>query len=386
MAIAAKPTFRTDVFIDGDFRPALSGEQFVTEDPARGRVLTEIAAGDAADIDLAVASARRAFDDGRWSRRSPAERKAVLLRLADLIEENAEELALLDSLEAGKPITDCRETDLPETIKTFRWYAEAADKLYDSIAPTGRDALGMIIREPIGVVGAVLPWNFPMMMAAWKAAPALTAGNALVIKPAELTSLSTIRLAELASEAGVPNGVFNVVPGSAKPRARHSGATRTSTCRQLHRLDRGRALVPPLLVGEQPEARRPRMRRQEPAGRDGRRGRPRPGRRERGPRRLREHGRELHLRLAADRPSQRARRAARTDRRQDGRVAGRRPAGPGDPDRPDDRGAASRQGARLHRGRAREVARASSSVAGARCRRAAATSSSRRSSMASTTR
>ena len=120
---------------------------------------------------------------------------------------------MLDSLEAGKPITDCRETDLPETIKTFRWYAEAADKLYDWIAPTGRDALGMIIREPIGVVGAVLPWNFPIMMAAWKAAPALAAGNSMVIKPAELTSLSTIRLAELASEAGIPDGVFNVVPG-----------------------------------------------------------------------------------------------------------------------------------------------------------------------------
>ena len=213
MVIAAHPTFRTDAFIDGDFRPALSGDRFSTENPATGEPLDTIAAGDAADIDLAVASARRAFDDGRWSHRSPAERKAVLLRLADLIEANAEELAMLDSLEAGKPITDCRETDLPETIKTFRWYAEAADKLYDSIAPTGRDALGMIIREPIGVVGAVLPWNFPIMMAAWKAAPALTAGNSLVIKPAELTSLSTIRLAELASEAGLPDGVFNVVPG-----------------------------------------------------------------------------------------------------------------------------------------------------------------------------
>jgi 4-(gamma-glutamylamino)butanal dehydrogenase len=210
---AATLTFRTDAFVDGDLRPAEGGKRFATEDPATGQILTEIAAGEAADIDLAVAAARRAFDDGRWSRRSPAERKAVLLRLADLIEANAEELALLDSLEAGKPITDCRETDLPETIKTFRWYAEAADKLYDSIAPTGRDALGMIIREPIGVVGAVLPWNFPIMMAAWKAAPSLAAGNSLVIKPAELTSLSTIRLAELAAEAGVPDGVFNVVPG-----------------------------------------------------------------------------------------------------------------------------------------------------------------------------
>ena len=213
MVIAATPTFRTDAFIDGAFRPARSGVRFVTENPATGTPLAEIAAGDAADIDLAVGAARRAFDDGRWSRRSPADRKAVLLRFADLLETNLEELATLDALEAGKPITDCRDVDLPDTIKTFRWYAEAIDKVFDSVAPTGPDALGLILREPIGVVGAVLPWNFPIMMAAWKAAPALTAGNSLIIKPAELTSLSTLRLAELAAEAGIPDGVFNVVPG-----------------------------------------------------------------------------------------------------------------------------------------------------------------------------
>jgi len=213
VVIAATPTFRTDAFIDGAFRPALSGERFATENPATGQTLADVAAGDAPDVDLAVTAARRAFADGRWSRRSPADRKAVLLRLADLLEANAEELAMLDSLEAGKPITDCREVDIPETIKTFRWYAEAADKLYDSIAPTGPEALGMIIREPIGVVAAVLPWNFPIMIAAWKAAPALTAGNSVILKPAELTSLSTLRLAELAAEAGLPDGVLNVVPG-----------------------------------------------------------------------------------------------------------------------------------------------------------------------------
>lgn len=224
MASAVTPVFRTEAFIDGAFRPALSGERFSTEDPATGRTLATIAAGDMADVDLAVSAARRAFEDGRWSRRSPAERKAVLLRLADLIEANAEELALLDSLEAGKPITDCREADVPETIKAFRWYAEAADKLYDSIAPTGPDALGMI-REPIGVVAGVLPWNFPLMLAAWKAAPALTAGNSVVLKPAELTSMSTIRLAELAAEAGLPDGVLNVVPGLGERRARRSACT-----------------------------------------------------------------------------------------------------------------------------------------------------------------
>jgi gamma-glutamyl-gamma-aminobutyraldehyde dehydrogenase len=213
MPAVTVPTFRTNAFIDGRFIAAQSGEQFVTENPATGEPLAEIAAGGDADIDAAVRVGRAAFDDGRWSRRSPGDRKAILLRLAELMEANAEELATLDCLEAGKPITDCREVDIPDAIKTFRWYAEASDKMLGSIAPTGADALGLIVREPIGVVGAVLPWNFPIMLAAWKAAPALAAGNSLVIKPAELSSLSTIRLAELAAEAGIPDGVFNVVPG-----------------------------------------------------------------------------------------------------------------------------------------------------------------------------
>jgi len=213
MAGPTVPMLRTDLFIGGDFRPAESGERFDTENPATGRRLAQIASGGPADVDAAVRAARRAFNDGRWSRRSPAERKAVLLRLADLIEANREELARLDALEAGKPITDCLESDLPETVKVFRWFAEAADKLFDAIAPTGRGALGMILREPVGVVGAVIPWNFPLMLAAWKVAPSLAAGNSVVVKPAELTSLSSIRLAELAAEAGVPAGVLNVVSG-----------------------------------------------------------------------------------------------------------------------------------------------------------------------------
>ena len=213
MVIAATPTFRTDAFIDGAFRPARSGARFVTENPATGRPLAEVAAGDAVDIDLAVQAARRAFDDGRWSRRSPADRKAVLLRFADLLEANLDELATLDALEAGKPITDCRDVDLPETVRTFRWYAEAIDKVFDAVAPTGPDGIGLILREPIGVVGAVVPWNFPILMAAWKVAPALAAGNSMVVKPSRLTSLSAIRMAELAAEAGLPDGVLNVVPG-----------------------------------------------------------------------------------------------------------------------------------------------------------------------------
>ena len=239
----------------------------------------------------------------------------MLLRLADLIEANAEELAMLDSLEAGKPITDCRETDLPETIKTFRWYAEAVDKLYDSIAPTGRDALGMIIREPIGVVGAVLPWNFPIMMAAWKAAPSLAAGNSLVIKPAELTSLSTIRLAELASEAGIPDGVFNVVPGlgetAGQALGRHmdvdvlsfTGSTEVGRLFLRYSSESNLKRVVLECGGKSPQ-----VVMADAVDLDLVADNVAPGR-------LREHGRELHLRLAADRPSQRARRAARADRR-----------------------------------------------------------------------
>jgi gamma-glutamyl-gamma-aminobutyraldehyde dehydrogenase len=134
-------------------------------EPGHGQPLAEVAAGDATDVDLAVRAARRAFEDGRWSRRSPAERKQTLLAFADRLEANLEELALLDSLEAGKPITDCLEVDVPDAIGTFRWFAEAIDKVFDAVAPTGPEALGLIVREPIGVVGAVVPWNFPLLMA-----------------------------------------------------------------------------------------------------------------------------------------------------------------------------------------------------------------------------
>ncbi len=213
MAIAALPTFRTQAFIDGRFVDAASGETFETENPATGKVIAHVAAGGSEDIDRAVGAARRAFDDGRWSKQAPADRKQTLLRLADRIEANAEELATLDSIEAGKPISDNRAGDLPETIRTFRWFAEAADKVFDAVAPTGPDALGLIVREPVGVVGAVVPWNFPLLMATWKIAPALAAGNTMIVKPSRLTSLSAIRLAELAAEAGVPDGVLNVVPG-----------------------------------------------------------------------------------------------------------------------------------------------------------------------------
>jgi gamma-glutamyl-gamma-aminobutyraldehyde dehydrogenase len=207
-------TFRTQAFIDGDFCDAASGKRFVTLNPATGTTLAEVTSCDKADVDRAVGAARRAFEDGRWSRQSPEQRKETLLRFAQLLEEDAEEIARLDALDAGKPITDCRTIDVPETVKCFRWYAEAADKLFSSVAPTGPGHLGLIVREPVGVVAAVLPWNFPALMFAWKVAPALAVGNSVVVKPSKLTSLSAIRMTELAAQAGVPAGVLNIVPGS----------------------------------------------------------------------------------------------------------------------------------------------------------------------------
>lgn len=210
---ARKLKFRTQAFIDGNFVNAQDGKTFTTENPATGQPLAQVAACDTPDIDRAVKAARRAFEAGTWSRVKPAERKKVLLKYADLLEANASELALLDTLEAGKPIGDCATMDIPDTILCIRWHAEAIDKLYNHVSPTGPENLALVLREPVGVVGCVIPWNFPAQMAAWKIGPALAAGNSVVLKPAELTSLSAIRMAELAAEAGVPSGVLNVVPG-----------------------------------------------------------------------------------------------------------------------------------------------------------------------------
>jgi gamma-glutamyl-gamma-aminobutyraldehyde dehydrogenase len=210
---AEELTFETRAFIDGKYAETASGRTFATINPATGKVLAEISAGGEADVDRAVKAARRAFEAGDWSRRAPRERKKVLLKFADLIESNLEELALLETLDSGTPISDARSVDLPDTIETLRWHAEAADKLYDQMSPAPHDVVSLIVREPIGVVGGVIPWNFPLFVAAWKFAPALAGGNSLILKPAEQTSLSLIRLAELASAAGLPDGVFNVVPG-----------------------------------------------------------------------------------------------------------------------------------------------------------------------------
>jgi gamma-glutamyl-gamma-aminobutyraldehyde dehydrogenase len=200
-------------FIDGASVTAASGETFETMMPSTGELLAKVAACGPEDVDRAVAAARRAFQAGTWSRLAPAERKAVMLRFADRIEANLPELARLDAVDAGKPIVDCEELDLPDVVSTIRWYAEAADKVFGKISPTSGDALALIAREPIGVVGAVLPWNFPTATLAWKIGPALAAGNSVIIKPPEQAPLSTLRVAEIAFEAGLPQGVLNVVPG-----------------------------------------------------------------------------------------------------------------------------------------------------------------------------
>jgi 4-guanidinobutyraldehyde dehydrogenase/NAD-dependent aldehyde dehydrogenase len=204
---------RRQLFIDGRWLDAASGASFDCISPIDGRVLAAVAAGDAADVDVAVRSARAAFDRGDWSRTPPKHRKKVLLRFAELIRANREELALTETLDMGKPISDSLAVDIPSTANCIQWYAEAVDKIYDEVAPTGPDTLALVTREPLGVVGAIIPWNFPLIMAAWKLGPVLAAGNSIVLKPSEKSPLSALRIAELAIEAGLPPGVFNVVPG-----------------------------------------------------------------------------------------------------------------------------------------------------------------------------
>ncbi|MDT8390620.1 MAG: aldehyde dehydrogenase [Lentisphaeria bacterium] len=200
-------------YINGKFMPAASGKTFETVNPATGTLLTQVAACGPEDVDMAVAKARKAFESGVWSRFHPSERKEAMIQWTKLIKRHRHELATMESLDSGKPIRDCATLDLSETTHCLAWYAEAADKLYGQMSPLQDDAMGLILREPVGVVACVLPWNFPMQMLAWKAGPALAAGNSVIVKPAEQTSLTALRLAELASEAGIPDGVFNVVPG-----------------------------------------------------------------------------------------------------------------------------------------------------------------------------
>lgn len=204
---------RAQAFINGRYVDAVAGATFDCLSPIDGRLLAKVAAGDAADIEAAVASARAAFNKGSWSRLPPARRKRVLLKFSELLREHTEELALLETLDMGKPIADSTRIDIPAAARCIAWFGEAVDKVYDEVAPTGPEALALITREPVGVVGAIVPWNFPLLMASWKLGPALATGNSVVLKPSEKSPLTAIRVAELGLEAGLPEGVLNVVPG-----------------------------------------------------------------------------------------------------------------------------------------------------------------------------
>ncbi len=206
--------FKNKAFINGNFVDANDGSTYEVINPATGKKLADVTACTAQDVDIAVAAARKTFNDGIWSKQSPRERKQVIKKLAQLILENHEELALLESLNVGKPVMDAFNVDIPGAAGCFEWYAEAVDKIYGEVAPTDGNNVAMITREPIGVVAAIIPWNFPLDIAAWKLAPALISGNSVVLKPAEQSPHTALRLAELAQQAGLPDGVLSVVTGT----------------------------------------------------------------------------------------------------------------------------------------------------------------------------
>ncbi len=206
-------SYRNQAFIGGKYVPAASGETFDCVSPIDGRVLTKVAACDLEDVNRAVAAARAVFEKGSWSACHPGKRKKVMLKFAELMQKHKDELALLETLDMGKPISTSAGGDIPGSIQAIQWYAEAADKVYDEIAPYRPDSVSLITREPIGVVAAVVPWNYPLLMTSWKLGPALATGNSVIIKPAEQSPLTALRIAELAMEAGLPEGVLQVLPG-----------------------------------------------------------------------------------------------------------------------------------------------------------------------------
>lgn len=210
-AVGLRTPIRHQLFIDGRFVDAESGETQATLNPHDNSVIAEVAMAGHADVDKAVAAATKAFP--AWSRMAAADRGRILLKLADLIEANAEELARLESLDTGHPLRDSRNLDVPRTAACFRYFGGMADKLQGDVVPVEVGFLNYLLREPLGVVGQVVPWNFPLMFTSWKMGPALAAGNTIVLKPAEITPLSTLKIAELMSEAGMPDGVVNIVPG-----------------------------------------------------------------------------------------------------------------------------------------------------------------------------
>ncbi|MDE1464230.1 aldehyde dehydrogenase [Spartinivicinus poritis] len=218
-------TFPSQAFINGQWQTAQEGGHFNCISPIDGQVLTEVTNCTQADVDIAVTAARDAFNQQVWSGLPPTKRKKILLKLAKLINQHQEELALLETLDMGKPINDSLTIDIPAAVQCFQWHAEAIDKVYGEIAPTPANTIGLITREPVGVVGAIVPWNFPLVMACWKVAPALATGNSVILKPSEKSPLTALKLAELAHQAGIPAGVFSVLPGlgedTGKPIALH---------------------------------------------------------------------------------------------------------------------------------------------------------------------
>jgi gamma-glutamyl-gamma-aminobutyraldehyde dehydrogenase len=267
-----KARLETRLFINGEFCEALEGGRFNTVNPATGENLAKVVKGMPEDIDRAVAAAKLAFRSGCWSRIAPRERMDILYRFADLIDEHAEGLAVLETMDMGKPIGDVVAEDLPAVISTIRFMAEGIDKIEGSVTNTDNDALHMVIREPLGVVGCISPWNYPLLMATWKIAPALAAGNTVVLKPAEQSPLSALRLAELFVRAGGPPGVLNVVNGMGETAGK------------------ARQTDPAIRRAFQHEARGAGMRRQEPADFHGRSAGSREGRRRGLQRRVRQHG------------------------------------------------------------------------------------------------
>jgi gamma-glutamyl-gamma-aminobutyraldehyde dehydrogenase len=210
---AAGIKFPTQAVIDGKQVGARSGETFDNIGPRDGKLLSKVASCGEQDVDAAVKAARAAFEDGRWRNQHPREKKKIMFRLAELMERDLDELAFLETLDMGKPIRDTLSIDIPTAINSIRWYGEALDKVYGEVATTPSERLSFIVREPLGVIGAIVPWNFPLHMACWKVAPALATGNSIVLKPAEQSPSTALKLGQLALEAGVPPGVLNVAPG-----------------------------------------------------------------------------------------------------------------------------------------------------------------------------
>ena len=212
-SIASKLDFEGRAFIDGKYVDAIDGQKFENINPATGEVLCTVAKCNYKDVDLAVKASRKAFESGVWSRTSPEFRKDILLKFAELLRKHGEENSVLECVDTGKLIGDCIDEVANDAPMHFQWYGELIDKVFGKVGPTDPSITSLIVKEPIGVVAGVVPWNFPLMMAVWKAAPALAAGCSVIIKPAEDTPLTAIRVAQIAKEAGIPDGVFNVVPG-----------------------------------------------------------------------------------------------------------------------------------------------------------------------------